>query len=292
MNSFYGVLGTPGCRFASSQIAGAITSFGHHFLTWCKEHLEKRGHRVIYGDTDSLFVITHPSLEAAAADSIASDLNYSLGRYIRQTWKVDSKLELEYECLYIRFFLPPVRGPAAASGEERQLRGRAKGYAGMRIDPGKDAAPVFDIKGMEAARRDWTPAARNLQKTLLSMIFNDCETGELRDYIRSYVRDLLSGTYDGDLVYKKALRKPVDSYTKSIPPHVQAAKKLDPEDREGIIAYIWTQAGPEPLGRMSSSIDYGHYLQKQLKPVTEGISAILDADLGSLFTNSLQSDLF
>ena len=32
MNSFYGVLGAAGCRFAGSQLAGAITSFGQHIL--------------------------------------------------------------------------------------------------------------------------------------------------------------------------------------------------------------------------------------------------------------------
>ena len=189
MNSFYGVLGTAGCRFASSDIAGSITSFGHHFLMWCKENLESRGHRVIYGDTDSLFVLLQPGTQTGAAEEIASDLNYTLGRYVQEKWRVESKLELEYECIYLRFFLPPIRGSSGvASGEnDIQLRGRAKGYAGLRLNPGSEN-PVFDIKGMEAARRDWTAAARNLQKKLLGLLFEDRSTEDLRAYIREYIR--------------------------------------------------------------------------------------------------------
>ena len=295
MNSFYGVLGTPGCRFASSDIAGAITSFGHHFLIWCKENLESRGHRVIYGDTDSLFVLLHPGEEATSAASIAADLNYSLGRYIRQNWRVESRLELEHECLYLRFFLPPTRAPSgggANHGETPQLRGRAKGYAGMRVNVDGNSDPQIDIKGMEAVRRDWTLAARKLQKKLLSMIFEDSSIDDIRDYVCRYIRDLLAGNHDGDLVYRKALRKTVSSYTRSVPPHVRAAMALRPEDREGVIEYVWTKSGPQPAQMLSSPIDYEHYLQKQLKPVTEGISIILNADLNSLFTDSLQSNLF
>ncbi len=286
MNSFYGVLGTPGCRFASSDIAGAITSFGHHLLNWCREHLQKLGHRVIYGDTDSLFVLLNPGIESDKAGETASDLNYALDRYVKQKWRVESRLELEYECIYLRFFLPPIRGP----GE--QLRGRAKGYAGLRVEPDGDGEPVFDIKGMEAARRDWTRAARKLQKQLLLMLFEDRPVEDLRGYIREYIQQLLAGEHDTDLVYKKALRKPVSSYTRSVPPHVKAAKALDPEDQEGVIQYLWTEAGPQPAGKLTAAIDYGHYLEKQLKPVAEGISLTLHADLGSLFTDSLQSDLF
>ena len=56
MNSFYGVLGTPRCRFYSPETANAITSLGQKILRWTRDTLEKRGHPVLYGDTDSLFV--------------------------------------------------------------------------------------------------------------------------------------------------------------------------------------------------------------------------------------------
>src|SRR4030095_14746374 len=56
MNSFYGVLGTPACRFHNPALANAITGQGREFLLWSKDWFESRGYKVLYGDTDSLFV--------------------------------------------------------------------------------------------------------------------------------------------------------------------------------------------------------------------------------------------
>ena len=36
MNSFYGVLGTPACRFFDPRLANAITGFGRELLPWCQ----------------------------------------------------------------------------------------------------------------------------------------------------------------------------------------------------------------------------------------------------------------
>ncbi|HEX9811736.1 MAG TPA: DNA polymerase domain-containing protein, partial [Burkholderiales bacterium] len=54
MNSFYGVLGTPACRFYNPALANAITGTGREMLLWSKRWFEAAGYRVLYGDTDSL----------------------------------------------------------------------------------------------------------------------------------------------------------------------------------------------------------------------------------------------
>ena len=56
MNSFYGVLGTPACRFYNPALANAITGMGRDLLLWSKRWFEAAGFTVLYGDTDSLFV--------------------------------------------------------------------------------------------------------------------------------------------------------------------------------------------------------------------------------------------
>ena len=56
MNSFYGVLGTPACRFHNPALANSITGMGREMLLWSKRWFEDAGFRVLYGDTDSLFV--------------------------------------------------------------------------------------------------------------------------------------------------------------------------------------------------------------------------------------------
>ena len=56
MNSFYGVLGSPGCRFFDQRLSSSITLRGHEILQRTSEWIEQRGYSVIYGDTDSVFV--------------------------------------------------------------------------------------------------------------------------------------------------------------------------------------------------------------------------------------------
>src|ERR1700730_12270268 len=85
MNSFYGVLGTPACRFYNPALANAITGTGRELLLWSKAWFEAAGFKVLYGDTDSLFVDSHtddPVRARARGGELAAQLNGELGRHI------------------------------------------------------------------------------------------------------------------------------------------------------------------------------------------------------------------
>ncbi|HYN02348.1 MAG TPA: DNA polymerase II, partial [Vicinamibacteria bacterium] len=152
MNSFYGVLGTPGCRFFDPRLANAITGFGRDLLRWCQARIETEGHRVLYGDTDSLFVETGV-VDAGAArafgETLAARLNRGLARHIAQRWRVTSRLDLVVDRLYLRLCLPAMRHGTA---------GARKRYAGLVEGP--DGGRVL-FTGMEAVRGDWTDLARS-----------------------------------------------------------------------------------------------------------------------------------
>ena len=283
MNSFYGVLGTTSCRYASSNLASAITEFGSHFLRWTKKKLEERGHRVLYGDTDSVFIEAGLPDDATeeTARGIGRDLCESMNReiaaYIEEGWSVTSKLELEFEKYYARFFLPPMRGS--------EDRARAKGYAGLRLDNGVEEVEII---GMEAVRRDWTNVAHDLQRELLDMMFHDVGPGEIEQKLVEWVDLVRSGKKDADLVYRKSLRKSVDSYTKSSPPHVKAARLL-PRPR-GVINYVVTLQGPQPVGYVTDPIDYEHYVEKQIKPIAGIVAQVCKIDVATAI--SREPDLF
>ena len=260
MNSFYGVLGASGCRFYNPDIANAITGHGRHLLLWSKDWFEARGLKVLYGDTDSLFVgsghnDSEPALDQGPA--LAVNLTQDLADFIKAESGVRSRLELEFEKLYAKLFLPPVRSGAG---------GARKRYVGLVC--GQDE-PEFI--GMEVVRRDWTEFAKRAQRELYARFFR----GEPVDgYLRELVATLRSGALDEQLVYRKGLRKAVGDYRAGKPPHVAAAEKSKaPPGR--VIAYLITLAGPEPLDNQTAPPDREHYVHKQLRPVATPILATL-----------------
>jgi DNA polymerase II len=300
MNSFYGVLGTPGCRFAASALAGAITSLGQHILYWTRDLVAGRGLEVIYGDTDSLFVRMGDRGPGAGqklfqlGTELARFVNASLAEHVRKDYGVESRLELEFEAIYRKFFLPPMRGPAAGeeSDEEGESRGRAKGYAGLRAAPDGAGEDRIEIVGLEAVRHDWTPLAQGLQRDLLALAFHGQPAEAISELVRSVIHELRAGKMDPRLVYRKSLRKPVEAYTKSSPPHARAAALLPPEERSGLIRYVMTTEGPQPESRRSAPPDYEHYVQKQIRPIVESLAPFIGLSTQSLFNAEGQLELF
>lgn len=276
MNSFYGVLGTPACRFYDPRLANAITGFGREMLLWCKRRVEGRGLRVLYGDTDSLFVESgepDPTAARTLGERLAADLNDELGDHIAETWRVKSRLDLCFDRLYLRLFLPAMRHAAA---------GARKRYAGLV----EGDHVVFT--GMEAVRGDWTDLAKEVQRELYRRLFRDEPVDE---YLRQVIADLRAGRLDDRLVYRKSLRKPASAYTAATPPHVAAARKMA-ERAPRRVAYVVTTAGPEPFAERKSPIDHEHYVTKQLRAVAEPVLALLGKDFATLAGDARQLSLF
>ncbi|MBD3235318.1 MAG: DNA polymerase II [Candidatus Eisenbacteria bacterium] len=263
MNSFYGVLATPHCRFHSTRVSNAITTFGQKILLWTRDRLESDGYRVIYGDTDSVFAISGCA-DAREAErrgrDVVGQLNEALTDWVRETYGVASHLLLEYERLFLRFFMPALRGSKSGS---------KKRYAGLVAVPG---GTELVVAGLESVRRDWTVLAKDFQRRLLRKVF----AGESVDaFVADFVRAVRDGERDGDLIYRKALRKPLEAYGKTTPPHVKAARLMG--GRHGrVISYVMTTQGPQPVGETTAPPDYDHYIEKQLRPIAEAILVHLD----------------
>ncbi|GHV36409.1 DNA polymerase [Spirochaetia bacterium] len=308
MNSFYGVLGTRACRYGRTELAGAITSFARKWLLLSRDWFTGRGFKVLYGDTDSLFVET-PLDNTAGYDEfrsycgeLAAELNRFLTEKIRAEYDLESFIELRFEKPYRSLLLPPLRSGAYAeeeAGDRAALRGRAalprgraKGYGGFLIDPNGGEETV-EVKGMEAVRSDVTPLARRLQLELLELVFRgardsglssgDSGYAEFREKVGETLKDLREGKLDGELVYRKRLSRPPESYTSSTPPQVKAARALGWKGRRGTVEFVWTQTGAEPVSLPHAPLDYDHYANSQVLPVAKSIADALHWDMDSFF---------
>ncbi len=279
MNSFYGVLGAPSCRFYNPALVNAITGTGRELLLWSKAWFEAAGFKVLYGDTDSLFVDSRaadPALARERGRDLAAALNAQLATYVKERWRVASRLELEFEKLYLRLFLPRAR---------QSMRGASKRYAGLLA--GADADSVEFI-GMEVVRRDWTALAKQVQRELYQRLFTDQSVDA---YLADVVRKVRKGDLDSALVYRKNLRKDAAEYTTTTPPHVVAARKSSRTEGR-LISYVMTSAGAEPLDNVRHPLDREHYVVKQVKPVAEPVLATLGLDFERVIGDSRQLDLY
>ncbi|VVN88687.1 DNA polymerase II [Pseudomonas fluorescens] len=282
MNAFYGVLGSSGCRFFDTRLASSITMRGHQIMRQTRELVEAQGYEVIYGDTDSTFVW----LGSAHSQEEASRIGRGLVQHVNDWWRehlhttfgLQSALELQYETHFTRFLMPTIRG-----AEE----GSKKRYAGLVVR--SDGSEDMVYKGLETVRSDWSPLARRFQQELYQRIFH---RQPHQDYIRDYVRRTLSGEFDELLIYRKRLRRRLDDYERNVPPHVRAARLADEYNdrlnrprqyqRGGWISYVISVNGPEPLEVRQASIDYDHYVTRQLQPVADAILPFVNDDFSTL----------
>lgn len=285
MNSFYGVLGTPGCRFFDPRLASSITRRGHEVIHRAERFFEERGLRVLYGDTDSVFVhaegrATRDGLPTFGR-ALAEEATDTLAREIEAEHGLASALELRFDAHYHVFLMPTMRGTDVGS---------KKRYAGaVRKD---DGTLELVLRGLEAVRTDWTPLARRVQRELLERVFTN-EPWE--GWLRQLREDLVRGRLDRELVYRKRLRRDLDAYG-AAPPHVKAARMLREEgvdDADGgpaEVEYVMTTKGPVPIAKLdprAGPIDYAHYLDKQLAPACDVVLPVLGTSFARVAGNQL-----
>ncbi len=289
-NSFYGVLGSEGCRYARTELAGAITSFGKQFLHAARDFFEERSLRVLYGDTDSVFVLSGLGDDAGFADlaafgaAAAEELNALLARKIDQQYARPSMLRIRCEKAYRRFFIPRLRGERTGEG-----RGRAKGYAGLRMV--EQGSAELEIRGMEAARSDLPELARRFQIELLGLAFAGRGEAELRAYCQGVALRLFRGELDAELVYTKSLRRPAEAYASETPP-VRAARRLGWTARRGRVSYVMTSGGAEPVEAAAHlRIDHAHYLETLLYPIARSVAEARGGDARRWLGAGAQLDL-
>jgi len=294
MNSMFGVLANPNCRFYSIKMANAITHTGQHLIKLSAKKIEEKGYKVIYGDTDSVFIKCNAENHIEAVkigEELQKFTNEFFKEYIKKEYHTDSFLEIEFEKVFKKFLMPQIRHSEVGS---------KKRYAGLivneddKVHDDKESERI-DITGLEYVRRDWTELAKKFQYTLLDMIFHDKGVEDIVKYIKGFVDDLKKGKKDDLLIVRKAITKPLSFYTKTTPPHVKAARKLEKLD-SNIIDYYMTINGPEPIQfremKKSSEIDYQYYMSKQLEPIADTILVFFQTTFDDILKGSKQKSIF
>lgn len=276
MNSFYGILGSTGCRFFDPRLAGSITKRSHELLKITKQWIEDKSYQVIYGDTDSIFVHVGADKSQEQSLSLGKELqaliNTKMDKLLLDEHGVTSQLEIEFETHFTKFLMPTIRGLDV---------GTKKRYAGMIVNRDKVSGVEHQqmvYKGLETVRTDWTDLAKEFQQALYLKVFNNEPTSA---YILDMVERTLAGEFDDKLIYRKRIRRRLSEYVKNVPPHVKAARLADMLNQEqgkplryqhkGWIEYYITLNGPQAKEHLSAPLDYQFYIDRQLESVADAI---------------------
>ncbi|KAJ1498318.1 DNA polymerase zeta, partial [Coelomomyces lativittatus] len=150
--------------------------------------------RVVYGDTDSIFVqIKNGTKERA----------FQIGREIAEAvTKANSPpIKLNFEKVYL---------PCVLITKKR--------YIGYKFENEHDKTPIFDAKGIETVRRDGCPAVAKILKRSLEILFEKRDLSELKAYIqRQFVKILEHRVSPKDFIIAKEVK--LGSYSdRTLPP--------------------------------------------------------------------------
>lgn len=197
------------------------------------------GLKVVYGDTDSIFV----QHDADKIEKFSKIIEEELG------------LEIKPDKVYVRIFFTEAK----------------KRYAGLLPD-GK-----LDIVGLEVIRGDWASIAKKVQEKVLEIILKEQSPKRAADFVRQCIYELRQRRVPyRDLIIWKTLTKPVEEYEVKAS-HVEAAKmlmekgwKLTVGDKVGYVAVVgsgrlYERVKPYMFATYDE-IDIEYYVSKQIVP--------------------------
>jgi len=211
-NSFYGVIGSPYSRYFNKVIAESVTQTGVHLIQLTKSAAEIQNMRVVYADTDSIFVM--------------GSNQESFGGFVKWCNEVLYPVEIKgYQCRENDIHL------AYEKAFERIVFVSAKRYAGRFAHyKGKVATSESkpEIKGLEFKRGDAARLARQLQEKAIHYILAGEERLEAYRLLLSEMRNRVAfESLDvKDVAVSKSLSRKPNEY-QSPPVHARVALELE-----------------------------------------------------------------
>jgi DNA polymerase I len=215
-----------------------------------EKRAEEAGFKVLYMDTDSLFLLLGDKKKEDALEFLKK-FNSSL----------PGKMELELEDFYTRGVFVGKK-----TGEEK---GAKKKYALLGED-GK-----VKIRGFELVRRDWSSVARETQRKVLEAILKDGSKEKAIGIVKEVVARLREGKVPlEEVVIYTQLKKSPGNYD-IVSPELSAAKKGIERGKKigqgSVVGYVITTKGKSISDRaelieFAKDYDPSYYIDNQVLP--------------------------
>ncbi|MBO3839459.1 MAG: DNA-directed DNA polymerase [Thermoproteota archaeon] len=249
-NTLYGYAGWIGARWYLREVAESVAEWGRYTIRAAMEKARQLGLRIIYGDTDSIFVIDGEKLG-------------DLMKWIEEELAMEARIDKFYK---------------------RILFTEAKKRYGGLLEDG-----TLEVVGLEVVRGDWAEIAKETQLGVLKIMLETMDANRAISYVRNVIADTRNGKVDLEkLVIWKRMTKPPEAYEVRAP-HVLAALELskrgwriDVGDKVGYVitkgvSRIGERAKPYQLVE-SKDIDYEYYVKNQIVPAALRILEVFGID--------------
>ncbi|NP_001193101.2 DNA polymerase zeta catalytic subunit isoform X2 [Bos indicus] len=239
---------------------------------------KKWGARVVYGDTDSLFVL----LKGATKEQ-----SFKIGQEIAEavTATNPKPVKLKFEKVYLPCVL--------------QTKKRYVGYMYETLDQ-KD--PVFDAKGIETVRRDSCPAVSKILERSLKLLFETRDISLIKQYVQRQCMKLLEGKASiQDFIFAKEYRGSASYKPGACVPALELTRKMLTYDRRSEprvgerVPYVIIYGAPgvpliqlvrrpvEVLQDPTLRLNATYYITKQILPPLARIFSLIGIDVFSWY---------
>lgn len=283
-NTTYGYTGASYTgRMPCIEIADSIVSKGRETLEKAIELVESRrewGAKVIYGDTDSMFI----QFENCDRDT-AFKRSYEMVEAI--TAANPHPIKMKFEKIY---------QPCVLQTKKR--------YCGFKYESPDQVNPEFEAKGIETVRRDCCPAAARMLEMALRIQFTTRDISQVRNYVQHQFIKIMSGKLSNiqDFIFARQYKpRDLDKTESVFVPAWQITKRLlatDPRAEPRLnerVPFVIIYGEPrtplvnlaktpiEVLENLSYRINADYYIQKIICPTLNRVFCTMKVDTLSWF---------
>lgn len=207
-------------RMPLQELADSVVEMGRNVLTQSIHYINnssKWGAKVVYTDTDSLFVL-FPGKTREEAFKYGREMAKAISD------RNPSPIKLKFEKLY---------HPCILVTKKR--------YVGNMFETEDDKVPVLQAKGLEIIRRDGTPLLQKLMETSVKILFDTKNISIVQSFITKEFEKLYRGRYlVQDLCFSRKVKMGYYKRENSLPPAAYLAKELMDEDESAELQYKQT----------------------------------------------------
>ena len=222
LNSVYGYLGYRKSRFFNIEMAETVTATARKGLLFIKDIVENNmGYKIIYGDTDSIFIKVPGEYNIQELVNIGKEIEDTINKELEKFAYEELKAKQNYLSVGFEKIYSPVLF----------IPGVKKRYSARVIyEKGKETDYVL-VKGFDTIRTDSPEVLREVQGKIIEMILYGKSREEILEFVREIYNNLKKGKYSpNELGIPKGIQKPLEAYggykngrVIPIPFHIRAA---------------------------------------------------------------------